>query len=123
MARNFKELREKMPAAAQARARAKANYFRQEMALAELRTAQELTQEKLAERLHRKQAGISRLEKQADMYVSTLAEYIRAVGGRLIITASFPTGDVLINQFNVPKPKPKPVRAARKRPPLTRAAG
>lgn len=107
MVRNFKELREKMPASAQKRARAKANVMLQEMALAELRTAQELTQEKLAERLNRKQGAISRLEKQADMYISTLREYIRAIGGNLVITASFPTGDVRIKQFAWTKAKPR----------------
>ncbi len=103
MARKFSELKEKMSPRAQARARAKANFVLQEMALSELRTAQQLTQEKLAERLNRKQAAISRLEKQADMYISTLAEYVRAIGGRLVITASFPTGEVRITQFEMTK--------------------
>lgn len=100
MAKKFSELEAKMSPQSQARATAKANFMLQEMALAELRTAQKLTQEKIAQRLHRKQGGISRLEKQADMYVSTLSEYVRAVGGTLVITASFPSGDVRINQFS-----------------------
>lgn len=100
MAKKFSELEAKMSPQSQARATAKANFMLQEMALAELRTAQKLTQEKIAQRLHRKQGGISRLEKQADMYVSTLSEYVRAVGGNLVITASFPSGDVRINQFS-----------------------
>jgi transcriptional regulator with XRE-family HTH domain len=42
------------------------------MALDELRTARELTQERLAETLGIKQATVSKIERQSDMYVSTL---------------------------------------------------
>lgn len=100
MAKKFSELEAKMSPQSQARATAKANFMLQEMALGELRIAQKLTQEKIAERISRKQGGVSRLENQTDMYVSTLGEYVRAVGGDLIIIASFPSGDVRINQFS-----------------------
>jgi hypothetical protein len=39
------------------------------------------------------------MERRADMYVSTLHDMIRAMGGTLEIRAIFPEGDVRINQF------------------------
>ncbi len=45
------------------------------------------------------QAAVSKLERRTDMYVSTLREFVRAMGGELEITARFPEGTVRINQF------------------------
>ena len=42
---------------------------------------------------------ISRIEKRTDMYVSTLGEFIRAMGGELEIRAVFPEGSVRIRRF------------------------
>jgi hypothetical protein len=39
------------------------------------------------------------MERRADMYVSTLHDFIRAMGGQLEIRAVFPDGEVRINQF------------------------
>jgi hypothetical protein len=52
-----------------------------------------MTQVALAERLHMAQPSVSRLERQADLYVSTLRRYIEAIGGRLEIHAVFPDLD------------------------------
>ncbi len=65
-------------------------YFRR---LSELRHARRMTQVALAERLHMVQPSVSRLERQADLYVSTLRRYIEAIGGRLEIHAVFPDLD------------------------------
>jgi hypothetical protein len=46
-----------------------------------------------------KQSAISKLERRADMYVSTLRHFIEAMGGQLEIRAVFPDGDVRITQF------------------------
>jgi DNA-binding transcriptional regulator YiaG len=70
-----------------------------EMPLHELRQARRLSQEKLAQQLGTNQAGVSKMERRADMYVSTLRRYLRALGGDLEITAHFPEGSVRINQF------------------------
>jgi transcriptional regulator with XRE-family HTH domain len=99
MAKSFKTLREKMSPEARERARRKAEKLMEEMPLSELRAARKLTQEKLAENLNVKQAAISKLERRTDMYVSTLREFIAAMGGELEITARFPDGSVRINQF------------------------
>ena len=45
------------------------------------------------------QPQIARIEKQADMYVSTLRSYIEAMGGELDIRARFSDGEVKISQF------------------------
>lgn len=83
----------------QARARDKAALMMKDMALHELRSARDLTQGNLAEQLNLEQPAISKLERRADMYVSTLRKYIEAMGGELKIIAHFPEGDVRINQF------------------------
>ena len=99
MAKNFRQLREAMSPGAQARSRAKAMAMIAELPLAELRQARLLSQEQLAARLEVKQPAVAKMEKKADMYISTLRRYVEAMGGRLEIRAHFPEGDVRINQF------------------------
>jgi len=43
--------------------------------------------------------SVSKLERRADMCVSTLQDFVRALGGELKITAKFPEGTVEIRQF------------------------
>ena len=100
MAKNFKLLQAKMSPGAHARAEAKADKMIREMALDELRAARDLTQELLAKRLHVRQSAVSKLERRTDMYVSTLHNMIKAMGGSLEIRAVFPKGNVRINQFS-----------------------
>lgn len=77
-----------------------AELIAEEMSLQELRKAKEQSQQKLAEILHVKQSEISKIEHRTDMYVSTLRDYIEAMGGTLEITASFPQcRPVKITQF------------------------
>src|SRR5580698_7003913 len=64
----------------------------QRMALDELRHAQRLTQADMAEMLDVPQSSISRIEQRADMYLSTLRNYVQALGGVLQIQAVFPDG-------------------------------
>lgn len=45
-----------------------------------IRKAAELTQSEVAEKLGMAQAGVSRLENQGDMLLSTLGKYLEAVG-------------------------------------------
>jgi len=99
MARKFQELIDKLPPERRARIKAKADELRVEMALDELREAQELTQEQLADTLGVTQAHISKLERRTDIYLSTLRRIIRAMGGELEVRAIFPSGPVVINQF------------------------
>lgn len=99
MAKNFKALQAKMSPDSRARSEAKVQRLIQEMALDELRAARSLTQEHLARLLGVKQAAVSKLERRADMYVSTLRDFITAMGGTLEIRAVFPEGEVRITQF------------------------
>jgi len=99
-ARNFRELRNQLPAESLSRVEARVKATLHDMALDELRAARELTQERLAETLGIKQATVSKIERQSDMYVSTLAKFIEAMGGTLEIRASFPEGSVRIKQFS-----------------------
>lgn len=69
------------------------------MALDELREARKLTQTQLAGTLNVDQGSISKMERRTDMYISTLRNFIQAMGGELHIRADFPDGSVEIDQF------------------------
>jgi transcriptional regulator with XRE-family HTH domain len=99
MPKNFDQLRNKLAPAARERAHRLAQKYEAEMALDELRVARDLTQEHLAQLLGVKQAAVSKMERRADMYISTLQAIVRAMGGELKIQAVFPQGRVEINQF------------------------
>jgi transcriptional regulator with XRE-family HTH domain len=101
MAKDFKELQAKMFPESRARSEAKAQRMIQEMTLDELRAARALTQEHLSTILGVKQSAVSKLERRADMSVSTLRHFIEAMGGELEIRAVFPDGAVRITQFHM----------------------
>lgn len=65
------------------------------MPLHELRKAQQLSQERLAKALK----AVSKMERRSDMYISTLRDDIRAMGGELEIIATFAGGQVKIDNF------------------------
>ena len=96
MARNFRELEEKMRPESRARVRQKAESMIRELPLEELRAARALTQEQLAKILNTNQSAVSKLERRADMYLSTLRTFIRAMGGDLEIRAVFPDGGTIV---------------------------
>lgn len=64
--------------------------IQEELTLRELRRAQSMTQERLAELLGIEQDSISRLERRADMLLSTMSSYVEAMGGTLKLVAEFP---------------------------------
>src|SRR5580698_2303843 len=103
MPKNFNSLRARMSPTAQQRSRLLAAKYRSGMALDELRQARELTQVHLSKILGVNQAAVSKLERRADMYVSTLHDFVKAMGGELKITAKFPEGTIEITQFVVVK--------------------
>lgn len=85
------------------------------MPLDALRDAKQLTQVQIAQLLKISQGAVSKVERRTDMFVSTLRNYVRAIGGDLEIRAVFPDGDVLIDQFNGTR-RPDPAsRAASRR--------
>ena len=99
MAKPFKILRDKMSPEARRRSIEMADEMMREIRLTELRHALGVSQEELAQLMDKKQAAISRFERRSDMHISTLREFIAALGGRLQVIASFPEGSYHINQF------------------------
>jgi transcriptional regulator with XRE-family HTH domain len=73
------------------------------MALDELREACEMPQVHLAKILGVNQAAVSKLERRTDMSVSTLQDFVKAMGGELEIIARFPEGTVEISEFGAVK--------------------
>lgn len=72
-----------------ARKQAEAEQAAYEQSLAELRRARAYTQAQLAQELDVPQSQISRIEHQAELYVSTLARYLEAMGGHLELVGVF----------------------------------
>jgi hypothetical protein len=101
MARKFQELRDKMAPEARARVEARVKETVEEMTLDQLRRARERTQVALAAAMETTQGEVSKIEKRADCYVSTLRSYIEALDGELEIVARFPDGTaVKIRRFS-----------------------
>ncbi len=100
MANKFSELRAQMLPESRARAETKAQAWLAEMPLNELRKARGLSQKMLAEVLHVQQPSIAKIEKRADMYISTLRSHIEAMGGELEVVARFPDGAIKISNFS-----------------------
>ena len=112
MARSYKELQAKMDPASRADNERRVREELRRMALEELRDARQLTQADMAEMLDVPQSSISRIEQRADMYLSTLRNYIHAVGGELRIQAVFPDGGtVVIDRFGEYEERPYVVDA------------
>jgi len=75
--------------------------IRREATLQKLREARERSQVEIAQKLGVNQAAVSKMERRADMYISTLRKLIEAMGGELEIIARFPDQrEVRITQFN-----------------------
>jgi transcriptional regulator with XRE-family HTH domain len=62
----------------------------EEMSLQELRKTIGKTQTAIAKRLKIGQDAVSKLETRSDMRVSTLREFVEAMGGELELVARFP---------------------------------
>jgi transcriptional regulator with XRE-family HTH domain len=91
MAKPFDQLTKGWPRERLVRVEARAReLIAEEMTLRDLRKARALTQVKLAKKLGIGQEHVSRLEQKGDMLLSTLAGYVRAMGGDLRLTAEFP---------------------------------
>jgi transcriptional regulator with XRE-family HTH domain len=116
MAKKFAELRAKMSSGARAESEREYRRMVEEMPLRRLRAARALTQENLASVLHVRQSEVSKIERRTDMYLSTLASYIKAMGGILEVRAAFPDGEVVkISQFeSLTEPSPENATARKK---------
>jgi transcriptional regulator with XRE-family HTH domain len=67
-----------------------------EMRLAELRQRRGVSQVTVADALAVSQPNVSRIEQEDDVYLSTLARYVAALGGHLEVSAVFPEETVTL---------------------------
>ncbi|MBK5956690.1 transcriptional regulator [Rhodoplanes elegans] len=102
-----------LPKARQAKIKARADALvAEEMALRELREAHAKTQAKVARTLGIGQDSVSRLEQRSDMLISTLRDYVAAIGGTMRLVVEFKgRPPVELNGFGVLN-KPRRVKAA-----------
>lgn len=101
MAKSFDNLIEQTTAAeTRARARRRTRELLTEMLLSEVRKLAGKSQRQLAAALGIRQPSLSKLERQADMQLSTLQRIVGALGGELEVVVRLPTGDVKITQFS-----------------------
>ena len=97
--RKFQELLDEMPAARRKKLAKRVEQALAAMPLDELRRARKMTQVALAQTLGVNQGEVSKIEHRTDVYLSTLASYVEALGGRLEIRAVFRDREMRINQF------------------------
>lgn len=91
MTARLKDLMERLPAERRENVRVRAGeLIAEEMTLRDLRKALDLTQMRVAETLGIGQDNVSRLEKRSDLLLSTLRDYVEAMGGSLELVARFP---------------------------------
>ncbi len=100
MAKAFDTLRKRLPKERQVKIAARTEELLATLPLQEIRQARRLSQEEIAKRLKVNQAAVSKVERRADLYISTLRKHIEAMGGKLVIQAEFPEGRYRIDGFN-----------------------
>jgi transcriptional regulator with XRE-family HTH domain len=100
--RKFRDLLQAMPPERQQRIEKRLQETMAAMPLDQLRRARKMTQIQLAGILGVNQGEVSKIEHRRDICISTLADYIEAMGGRLgrlEIRAVFKDRSVRITQF------------------------
>jgi|SRR5689334_20805594 len=91
MAKSLHDVIADLPADERARIEARAaELIKEEMSLQDLRKAMRQTQVRIARKMKVGQDSVSRVEQRADMLISTLRDYVKAMGGELDLVASFP---------------------------------
>ncbi len=105
----------KLPPERRARIEARTReLIEEELTLRDLRQAEHLTQERMAELMGVEQESVSRLERRADLLLSTLSSYVAAMGGRLRLVAEFPNRrPVAIALADITGDTPQPRRRGR----------
>ncbi len=100
MTKSLEQIRKQISPKTVKAAKVKTKKMLAELPLRDLRYARALTQEQMAGILKIRQATVSKLERGKDMHISTLQNFIQAMGGELEINAVFPEGVVKIIQFH-----------------------
>lgn len=91
MAKSLDQVMKGLPAARRQKIEQRgAELIAEQMTLQELRKDLNLTQEAMADLLAMKQGNVSKVEKRTDMLISTLREYVEAMGGTLELVARLP---------------------------------
>jgi transcriptional regulator with XRE-family HTH domain len=91
MGKTLDEKLAELPAARRAKIEARTEaLIAEEKSLRDLRRARTLTQKRMAKKLGIGQESVSKLESRSDMMLSTLRNYVEAMGGRLNLIAEFP---------------------------------
>lgn len=91
MGQNLDEIVADLPQERQERVRARYLELKQEVeGLRELRRLAGKAQAQIASSMRIRQPSVSKIEQQADMYLSTLRSYVEAVGGTLDLIVSLP---------------------------------
>lgn len=98
--KKWNELRDKIPAERREITDERVALALKEMPLHRLREARRLTQKQLAEAMHIDQSRVSKIERRTDVYVSTLRNFVSALGGELELVARFPDGMVRISSLS-----------------------
>ena len=120
MGRSLNDIIAALPAEEQAAIDARYQDLKQEVeGLRELRQIAGNAQAEIASALNIKQPSVSKIEKQADMYLSTLRSYVEDVGGKLELMVKLPKRPAMrIHHLGDVAPAvrtPKPTRAAKQR--------
>ena len=96
MGRTLNEVLADLPKARQDRIAARYRVLKDEVdSLKALRKAAGKAQGDIASSLKISQPSVSKIEKQTDMYLSTLRNYVEAVGGDLELVVRFPKQEPL----------------------------
>jgi len=96
MGRTLSEMIDALPKRRRERVDARYREVKDEVeSLSELRKAAGKAQAEIAATLKIKQPSISKIEKQTDMYLSTLRSYVQAIGGELDLVVRLPSRRVM----------------------------
>lgn len=109
MTTHWNDLKHKSSPAVRANLQREAHAELERIGFHKLRQARQKTQVAIAERLKIGQGAVSRMEKQSDFLLSTLREYVGALGGQLELRVVFPDADFVIETL-------APATSAKKRP-------
>ena len=96
MGRTINEVMASLPKERQTRIKARAAELRREVeGLKALRQLAERSQEQIAQSLGVKQPSVLKIERQTDLYLSTLRRFVEAAGGTLELRVELPGTGVL----------------------------
>src|ERR1700733_3188570 len=81
----------------------------EQMTLREFRRARKLSQVRVAKELGIGQEGVSKIEKRADLMISTLRKTVEAMGGSIALVGQFSDSEpVILSGIAEDKPKNEP---------------